>query len=243
MNILIVDDEPLARNRLCRMIDNLKEFQVIGEANNGHQALQMTAQKQPDIVLLDIRMPGMDGLESAKHMGHLQQPPSIIFCTAYDEYAINAFEVNAIGYLLKPVRLQQLTSSLLRAKKLSTIQQQNLSKLIDHRRYIYTRSLKEINLIAVAEISHFMADQKYVVAHHKGREIIVNESLKELEHEFESEFIRIHRNCLVAKKCIEKLQRTPAGQWQIILQNSKIILNISRRHLAMAKQEIKQLSN
>lgn len=238
LKVLLADDEPLAQDRLRRMLEMEKDFTVVGTACNGRQALQLVEQLQPDIILLDIRMPDMDGLETARHLTRLTQSPAIIFCTAFDEYAISAFEVNAIGYLLKPVRQKQLLAALERAKKISTLQWQKLSALVTPRKHLCSRSHRGIELLELAEISHFMANQKCVIAHYQGREIIVDESLKELEKELERSFLRIHRNCLVAIKWIRGLQRTSTGQGQILLKDLIEPLDVSRRHLAKAKRAL-----
>lgn len=243
MQVLLVDDEPLALDRLRRMLKDEQGYAVIGEASNGRQALQLTEQLQPDIVLLDIRMPDMDGLEAARHLAGLAKAPAIIFCTAFDEYAVSAFEVNAIGYLLKPVRREQLLATLERAKKIGALVWRNLSGLAAPRKHICSKSLRGIELLELANISHFMADQKCVVAHYQGREIIVEESLKELEEELGQSFLRIHRNCLVARRWIKGLQRAPGGQGHILLRDSTEFLDVSRRHLAQVKRALGSLGN
>lgn len=117
MKILVVDDEAPARARLCRILEGLEDCVVSGEAASGREALQLTASLQPDVLLLDIRMPGMDGLEAVQHLQSLQQPPAVIFTTAFNDYAVQAFETHAVDYLLKPVRRERLQRALERVRR------------------------------------------------------------------------------------------------------------------------------
>ncbi len=239
--ILLIDDEKLARDRLRRMLDASTEYQVVAEAENGVAAIEQTLEHRPDVLLMDIRMPGMDGLEAAQHIAHMDNPPAVIFCTAYDEYAINAFEVQAIGYVLKPVRKQQLFDALKRARQLSQRQLSTFAEPEVEKTHLSIKTGAGIELVALVDISHFMADQKYVTAFCGQRELIIDESLKQLEQVIGNSFVRIHRNCLVATDCIEALVRNKSGQSHIKLKNSEHILAISRRHLSAVKQRINTL--
>ena len=164
MRILVVDDERPARERLKRLIDEQDEWEVVAEAANGREALEQADAKQPDLVLMDIRMPGMDGIEAARHLTQMDEPPAIIFTTAYDEYAIDAFDANAVGYVLKPVRKERLLDALQRVNRLTRPQLAKLSSRgkDSARKHISARIRGELRLVPVEDILYFQADQKYV---------------------------------------------------------------------------------
>ena len=242
MRILIVDDENLARDRLRRMLEADATHEVVGEAANGTQALQLCEELQPELVLLDIRMPGMDGLETARHFLSLSEPPGVIFCTAYEEHAIQAFDLQAVGYLLKPVRKDNLLAALEKTVKLNRAQLAALNDADNTRRsHISARTHKGIELIAIDDVRYFQADQKYVTVRFDDGEVIVDETLRELEEEFADLFIRVHRNALVAKHHIEALVKDAEGQVGIRLHGLDEIISISRRHLPGVRKLIKKL--
>jgi len=242
MKVLIVDDEQLARDRLARMLEDLEGYEVVGQAANGMQAVERCDALQPDIVLLDIRMPGMDGLEAARHMTEMEQPPAIVFCTAYEEHAIDAFSVQAVGYLLKPVRRSDLTAVLGNATRTNRAQ---LSALAaedgSQRTHISARTRRGLELVPVDEIACFQADQKYVTVRHAGGELLIDDTLKELEDEFGDRFIRVHRNALVSARHIVGLDRHEEGHYQIRLRGVVDGIDISRRHVADVRKLIRSL--
>lgn len=246
MKVLIVDDEAPARDRLRQLMQDLGDHTVVGEAGNGHQALDLATEMAPDVVLLDIRMPGLNGIETAHHFNRLEHPPAVIFTTAYDEYAIEAFEAQAIGYVLKPVRRERLQRALQQAARLndSTLAEvAGKSGIDDKRRHVCAYVQGELKLIPVAEIAYFVADQKYVRVHHAGGQDLIDDSLKALETEFEDQFVRIHRSALVALAHIESLNKSPDGQVSVTMRDDDIAeggLNISRRHLANVRRRIKK---
>ena len=242
MRILIVDDETLARDRLRRMLEADGVHEVVGEAANGTQAVQLCAELLPELVLLDIRMPGMDGLETARHFLSLTDPPAVIFCTAYEEHAIQAFDLQAVGYLLKPVRKDNLLAALGKTVKLNRAQLAALNQADEGRRsHISARTHKGIELIAIDDVCYFQADQKYVTVRFMDGEVIVDETLRELEEEFEDLFIRVHRNALVAKHHIEALVKDADGQVGVRLRGLEEIISISRRHLPGVRKLVKRL--
>jgi two-component system, LytTR family, response regulator AlgR len=242
VRILIVDDEQLARQRLARMVDALDGYSVAGEAANGLLALEQAQQVTPDVVLLDIRMPGMDGLEAARHLSGLPEPPAVIFCTAYEEHAVQAFDLQAVGYLLKPVRGDKLRDALSKAQRVNKAQLAALGGFDEQRRtHISARTRRGIELIAIEDIRYFQADQKYVTVRFDGGEVIIDETLRELEQEFADQVLRIHRNCLVATAHIERLERGGPGQSQIRLRGVDEPLDVSRRHLSAVRKVIKSL--
>ncbi len=244
MRILIVDDEKLARERLTRMLQSMEErrHEVVGEAGNGVEAVALADQTQPDVVLLDIRMPGMDGLEAARHFADFEEPPAVIFCTAYEEHAVEAFDLQAVGYLLKPVRRENLQAALEKARRLNKAQIAALYDTDKQRRtHISARTRRGIELIAVDDVRYFQADQKYVTVRHGAGEIIIDETLRELEEEFDDRFIRVHRNALIAGRYIEGLDRTPDGHYRIRLRDVEEHIEISRRHVPNVRRFVKSL--
>lgn len=250
MRVLIVDDEKPARDRLRQLVDDFGEHEVVGEAANGEQAIAIAAQAAPDIVLLDIRMPGVDGIETAHHLNAMERPPAVVFTTAYDEYAIDAFDARAIGYVLKPVRRGRLERALEHARRLSGQMLNELaeeSKLGSRRNHVCARLRDELRLIPIDDISYFNADQKYVCVHHNDGEDLIDDSLKSLEQEFADRFVRIHRSALVAVDKIDRLEKSTDGGTHVVLRNRPQDddnapddeLVISRRHLATVRRRLK----
>lgn len=240
MRILVVDDEQLARERMIRIIqDQLNDHEIVGEAQNGKEALEKIQSLTPEVVILDIRMPGMDGLEVAKHLMNLDNPPAIIFSTAYDEHAMDAFRVNAIDYLLKPVRAEQLEQALLKAIRPNKAQLTSISKEDkgnDHARtHISARTRLGITLIPLDDIYYFRAEHKYVTVRHKGGEVLIEDPLKELEEEFPEKFVRIHRNALAATHYVRGLEKGTMGTHMLRFVDIIDKLEVSRRHLAKVR--------
>lgn len=244
MDILIVDDEPLARARLQKMLENIEDCSVVGEASNGNDALSEIERLDPDLILLDIRMPGKDGMAVANQIQQLEDPPAIIFCSAYDQYALEAFDVKAVGYLLKPVRAEQLREALDNAKRLNRLQRQRhnpTSEKVPSRQHIAAKTHRGVELIEIDTIRFFSADQKYVTVVHTGGTTLIDDTLKELETMFAGSFIRIHRNALVSIKHIVALERNLDKSYQLLLADCDVKPVVSRRHLAAVKELMQQL--
>lgn len=242
MRILVVDDELPARERIKQLLAELDDCEVVGEATNGQQALLNCKQLNPDVVLLDVRMPGLSGIEVAQHFNSLDTPPAVIFATAYDEYAVEAFEAEAIGYLLKPVRKEKLARALRHAGRVSSSRLRQLQQSTGQalrRAHICARLGENLRLIPVADINYFLADQKFTTVRHQNGTDLIDESLKDLSSEFGDEFIRIHRNALVAEKAVASVERDEQGQYKIILRNSNETLPISRRHATAVLKRIR----
>jgi two-component system response regulator AlgR len=229
LKVLIIDDEPPARERLRGLLTEIGDLEVIGEAATGAEALASVHDLAPDVVLLDVRMPGMSGLEVARHLNVLDEPPAVIFTTAYDQYAVEAFEANAVGYLLKPVRKEQLTAALARAGRLTRAQLQTLAAAGARRSHIAARRRDGLRLIPVEEVQYFLADQKYTTVRHLGGEDLIEDSLRLLEGELGAAFVRIHRNALVGVKYLERIERTAEGQYVVRLRGCEAPLQVSRR--------------
>src|SRR5215469_16921686 len=239
LKVLIVDDEPPARERLRGLLAEIGDVEVIGEAANGAEALSHTHDLAPDVVLLDVRMPGMSGLEAARHLNVLEEPPAVIFTTAYDQYAVEAFEAHAVGYLLKPVRKEQLAASLTRAGRLTRAQLQRLAGAEGRRSHIAARRRDGLTLIPIEEVQYFLADQKYTTVRHVNGEDLIEDSLRLLEREFGPAFARIHRNALVAVKYLEHIERTADGQYCVRLRGCEAPLQVSRRMAGELKERFR----
>ena len=252
MKILIVDDEQPARVRLHRMVEELNVASQILEAGNGMEALRVYEVHTPEIVLLDIRMPGMSGLEVAQHLLKFEVPPAVIFTTAYDDYALAAFEASAVDYLLKPIRQERLAKALQAARRLNQVQirQVNLDIRTSHpkentpgvtrRSHISARVGTELRLVAVDEIRYFLAEDKYVTVRHREGQVLIEDSLKDLAKEFADRFIRVHRNALVALRYIAALETDGQSHSQIKIKDTNEKIDVSRRHLPFVRKALKQ---
>ncbi len=243
MRILIVDDEAPARSRLRDLLHDCSAelpLQVAGEAANGREALEWINSHPTDVVLLDIRMPLMDGLETARHLQRLPVQPALIFVTAFDQHAVDAFEVNAIDYLLKPVRQDRLLVALRKAQAMTDGQAEAL-------RYVMPRSLRHISvyqygrihLVPLQDILYLRAELKYVTIRTAEKEYLLEESLNRLEEDFAGHFVRIHRNCLVARHAVagfEKVDDDSHSGWAVVLKGTAEKLAVSRRQQAVIKE-------
>jgi two-component system response regulator AlgR len=246
MKVLVVDDEAPARERLRGMLGDVEDCDVCGEAANGEEALAVAAAQQPDVMLMDIRMPGMDGMEAARHLLVLEQPPAIIFTTAYSDYALDAFETHAVDYLLKPVRQERLREALENARRLTRAQANALQQASAPgcaRSRLCVRRQGNLQLIPVGDIRYFQADQKYVTVRTAEGSVLIEETLKSLEEEFAGQLIRIHRNALVAVRHLCGLAKASNGHFCVQLRGIDECLEVSRRHLAGVRQCIKSLQD
>lgn len=231
--VLVVDDEALARQRMQRLLQQQAHFTVAGEAEHGEAALAWLKQNKADIVLLDIQMPGLNGLDTAALIQKLPNSPVIIFCTAYDEHALEAFRVQALDYLLKPVRPEDLTRALMRAEEW-LLSVANTANPAAGRTHLTANSHKGLERVAIADVIACIAEHKYVGVLHEGGKLLVEESLKQLEEEFPQVFIRTHRSALVATNRLYRLQSV-AGGHQVYLHGLTQPVAVSRRHLAKVK--------
>jgi two-component system response regulator AlgR len=231
-SVLVVDDEAPARERLRSLLAEMSEVRLVGEAETGEQALEMADELAPDVVLLDVRMPGIDGLETARRLKEFPEPPAVIFTTAFDEYAVTAFEAQAVGYLLKPIRVEKLRAAILQAGRLTRPQMAQaaaVARFAERRTHIAVRNRDTTRLVPLDEIIYFQADQKYTTVKHAQGEDLIEESLRSLEDDLGNQFVRIHRNALVNSRLLQSIERDAAGQHFVTLRNCPQRLAVSRR--------------
>jgi two-component system response regulator AlgR len=239
MKILIVDDEAHARSRLRSLIEEIGPPNlVVGEADNGTDAVQRCRSGDVDLVLMDIRMPGRDGMEAAADLARFPTPPAVIFVTAYDEHALAAFERQAVDYLLKPIRRERLEKALEKAATLNRPQLQALQALkeLPDSGYISVSFRGGLQRIPLSEVIYFQADHKYVTVCHTGGEALLEDSLRSLEERYVERFIRIHRNALIARDRLLGLHKLSAGGCTVTLAGSVTALEVSRRHLSEVRK-------
>lgn len=250
LSVMIVDDEAPARSRLVDLLSDAAidvPNRVVAEAADGVLAIEAMVDCDADVLLVDIRMPRMDGIELARHVAQLKNPPAVIFVTAYDRYALEAFELNAIDYLLKPVRLQRLIAALHKARERRRLPLQALVEMAPAARtHLSCHERGRMLLIPVSEIIYLKADLKYIAARTTGREYLLDESLTRLEEEFSERFIRLHRGTLVAREAIagfEKLNGEESeSQWQALLRGVPEKLPVSRRQWPLVKSYARMVS-
>lgn len=241
LKTLIVDDEAPARARLASQLAEVQDITIVGEGVNGQEAIEMAMDLAPDVILLDVRMPGIDGLEAARQIAQMAEPPAVIFTTAYDEYALNAFEVRAAGYLVKPIRQDKLEAALAACRKLTRAQIASAGaaagpdsagaarEMAAARTHIPARQRDGIRLVPIDEVRCFVADQKYTTMRHAGGEELIEDSLRLLEEEFGERFVRIHRSALVSVAHLERIERDADGQYFVRLAGVPERVSVSRR--------------
>ena len=241
VTVLIVDDEQHARERLFRLVGELPDALVVAQCGTGLEALRKVEEVQPAVVLLDIRMPGMSGIETARHLATFPVPPAVIFTTAYDEYAMEAFDAQAVGYLLKPVRKERLERALRQASRLTAAQLDDVAdpdSEDSRRQHVAIRLRNELKLVPIRDVLYFRADQKYVCVHHVDGDDLIDGSLTELAEEFAPDFARIHRGFLVAISHIEALERDETGRHFVRVRGQEELLPVGRRQVSELKRLI-----
>ena len=244
MKVLIADDEPMARERLRALLAEHPDLRLVAEAADGNTALDACAEHTPDIVLLDIAMPGLDGLEAARHLADFEPRPAVVFCTAYDEHALSAFDAAAVDYLVKPVRRERLAAALDRARTFvagRAPKPEAVATPGKRRTHLCARLRGSLRLIAIEDIRYLHAEEKYVVVYHARGEDLIEESLKSLETEFAERFIRIHRNCLVARDELVELRRAADGRIEAMLRHGEKPLEVSRRCVPHLRELVRAL--
>jgi two-component system response regulator AlgR len=236
LRILIIDDEAPARERMARMLAELPNFEVVGEAASGLQALQAIEELSPDILLLDISMPGMDGMTLARNLQKGGLQPAVIFCTAYQNQALEAFEAEALDYLVKPVRAERLAQALEKARRF-------IGDREDQAPHAYIKSTVggKVLLTPVQRVICLLAEDKYTtVVHEKGRTVI-DDSLTDLEARFENEFFRIHRNALISTRHLRGLERGDDGCVVAVLSGTDERPEVSRRNVAALRKLLAEM--
>jgi two-component system response regulator AlgR len=246
MKILLADDEALSRARLRDLLADSPEAEVVGEAANGLEALGLAIKLKPDVLLLDINMPGLDGIRCARELARLPEGPAVVFVTAHDDFALQAFEVAACDYLLKPVRQERLAAALAKAQRLTQGHWERLDALLPPptegmREFICAQRGGELRLIPVGEILYFHSDQKYTTVKTLADEALIEDSLKSLEQEFGHCFVRIHRNALVAMSYIDRLEKSGWGGGKLRLRGLREPLEVSRRCFPGLRTHLKRL--
>lgn len=241
LKVLIVDDEAPARSRMRDLLADVAAEQpneVVAVVANGVEALRLVQSVPVDVVLADVRMPVMGGVELARHLGRLPESPAVVFTTAYDQYAVEAFELAAVDYLLKPVRAQRLAEALHKVRRQRQPSDVRALAGLDHgeRRHFSVVERGRILLVPLEEVLYLRAELKYVTAGTADHEYLLDESLVHLEEEFGSRFVRIHRNCLVARDAVAGVERDDDGQWEILLKACPVRLPVSRRQWPSVRQ-------
>jgi len=240
LRVMIVDDEAPARQRLRDLLSDCAAeipLTVAGEAASGRAALEQLSREPADVVLLDIRMPEMDGIEVAQHLQQLDRPPAVVFATAYDAYAIRAFEVHAVDYLLKPISLSRLKEALARASRPRPKALREIART--PRTHFSAQERGKIHLIPVADVIYLKADLKYVSVRTAAREYLIEESLTRLEEEFGDRFVRVHRNCLIARAAVRGFERAEEGgetHWEVLLTGVDERIAVSRRQQHVVRE-------
>ncbi|MGN6094244.1 MAG: LytR/AlgR family response regulator transcription factor [Luteibacter jiangsuensis] len=231
MRVLIADDEPLARVRLRGLLSRRQDVVIVGEVGDGEAMLDACAELKPDLVLLDVEMPGLTGTAAARRLGALAERPQVVFCTAYEQHALSAFDLGATDYLLKPVRAERLDEALDRALA-RLAPPQNTERVA----WLRARSGTDEVRVALADVLYLLADEKYVAVHHAGGMWLIDESLRQLEAAHGERLVRLHRNCLVPRERLQGLKTLPDGRVLARLAGTEVAPEVSRRNLPAVRQ-------
>jgi two-component system response regulator AlgR len=237
LKILIIDDEAPARNRLRRMLEDMPAVYVTGEAATAQEALRLIPLKTPDALLLDISMPGMDGMMLAQILQEQPSPPAIIFCTAWSDKAVEAFECEAVDYLVKPVRAERLEAALDKARRFS-----GAGDTSENGPFLRSTLGGKVVLLPLADVICFNAEDKYTKAVLKDSAFVINQTLRELEKEYADILVRVHRGVLVTRKCIRGLESTSNGHHFLYLEGCEDRPQVSRRNLPAIRKLIRKLT-
>lgn len=238
--VLLADDEAPARERLRALLQAQGGCELVGECGAGDEAVRLAGELRPDVVLLDVRMPGMNGLEAARHIALLPDPPAVIFVTAYDQYAVDAFDAEAIDYLLKPVRASRLASALERAARLSGARLEHIAAAAPlPRTHLAARVGETVRLIPLQDVYYCSADHKYTRVRHRGGTDLIDDPLRALEEEFRAVFVRVHRGALVNLGHLAAVERTADGQFEVVVRETGERLRVSRRMAGELRERLR----
>jgi len=248
LRVFLADDETPARERLKELLADIAPelpTQVVGEAANGPQVIERLPASRAQVLLLDIEMPGMSGLEVARHLAGLEQPPAVVFVTAHDRHAVEAFELNALDYLMKPARAQRLAAALAKASAAGAPRPEQLANAATQpREFLSVAERHRILLVPVRDIVYLRAELKYVTLRTRQGEHLIEEPLVALEREFAQTFVRVHRNCLVARSAVRGFERAAEGgddpHWNVVLDGVPERLPVSRRQWSEVRQLVKE---
>lgn len=237
LSILIVDDEAPARSRLRRMLTDLPAVHVAAEAATGQEALRLIELQKPDVLLLDISMPGLDGMTLAQMLQGAGQAPAIIFCTAWPDQAVEAFECEAVDYLVKPVRAERLERALDKARRF-------LGRTDGDARGVFLRSTLggKVRLLPMTDVIYLSAEDKYTTAVHVQGRMVIDQTLLEMEIEHGDILVRVHRGTLISKQRIRGLEKTPDGRHFLRLDGCEDRPQVSRRNLPAIRKLIRELT-
>lgn len=240
LRVLVVDDEPLARARLKTLLEDCRNpaAAVQAQAGNAVQAMELLQHQRFDVALLDIHMPGADGLTLAQSLRALPQPPALIFVTAHAEHAVQAFELEATDYLTKPVRLERLQSALQKAERF--LQSRGNGPMAEVEEVLIIQDRNRTERVPLADVVYFKAELKYITVRTAARQFILDGSLNELEEKYADRFLRIHRNALIARRAaraLEKHHDPEEGEgWAVRLDGVAEVLLVSRRQVALVRE-------
>ncbi|MBT8070949.1 MAG: response regulator transcription factor [Xanthomonadales bacterium] len=237
LKILIIDDEAPARNRLHRMLVKMPAVQVAAEAATASEALEFIESLAPDVLLLDISMPGMDGMALARLLKQQDAPPAVIFCTAWSDQAVEAFECDAVDYLVKPVRAERLEAALDKARRFITAPDEQAQE-----HFLRSTLGTKVSLLPLAEAICLNAEDKYITVIHENGNLVINQSLLDLENEYADVLVRVHRGTLVAKKRIRGLEKANDGRHYLLLDGCDERPQVSRRNLPAIRKLIRELT-
>jgi two-component system response regulator AlgR len=237
VSLIIADDEAPARNRLRELLADMPGVSIVGEARHGAEAIELAQQSGAHLLLLDIRMPQMDGIEAASHLQKLPSPPAIIFTTAYDAYALQAFDMSAVDYLLKPIRRERLLIAINKARALLPAQLAAIRPMQPQRSHFSISERGRVLLVPVHEVIYLRAELKYTTLRTEQHEYLIEDSLNSIEQEFGERFLRLHRNCLVNPQYLLGYQKAAEGeqQWVALLKGIPETVAVSRRQLHLLK--------
>ena len=233
MRVLIADEEPLARMRLRTLLARREDVTVVGEVADGDAVLEACAQLKPDLVLLDIEMPGMTGTVAAKRLAALPTPPQVVFCTAYEQHALSAFDLGATDYLLKPVRAERLDEAVDRADA------RRQPARPERGAWLRARNGADEVRVPLDDVLYLLADEKYVAVHHASGMWLIDESLRQLEHAHGERLVRLHRNCLVPRGRLLGLKTLADGRVLARLSGTDVTPEVSRRNLPAIRQMLR----
>jgi two-component system response regulator AlgR len=238
LNILIIDDEQPARDRLRRLLRNLPKCEVVGEAASSNEALERIRELSPEVLLLDISMPGMDGMSLARVLQEGGASPAIIFCTAYQDQALNAFEVEAVDYVVKPVRIERLEKAIEKARRYLGREQGEGEE--EH--YVRSTVGGKVVLTPIHRVICLVSEDKYTTVTHEKGYTVIDESLTELEQKYPGLFFRVHRNALVSRKHLRGLERSTDGHTYVLLSGTDRKPEVSRRNISALRKLLSELS-